>query len=146
MILDNSMRQQTGNIILNSNRNNVDLKLVSQPSKTYEYYIKSIKSALLGWQPKVLVLNSFVNDLRSELRKLPVNNASWNLRVIDRLIDRDIDYVTDNEYISCIKFILEHWQTDLIRQKIYIQYAYDRLQLRNIPFDNHLGFSLGTQK
>lgn len=132
-----SSRQKNSGISKFRNRT-VDVKKEYSEKKLH-YYTDNLKFALNGWQPKVFILNCFVKDLRAELKRLPIPN-SGNLLLVDYLIARDVDYVTDSEYINCIKFILEKWCPELLFKEKYIRYVYDGLKLEYEPYENEMGF------
>ncbi|MEX0928115.1 MAG: hypothetical protein WD266_09195 [Balneolales bacterium] len=107
------------------------------------YYIDNMGNTLMGWQPRVILLNRFVHHLVEELNDIPdvctLPGHAVNIELIKKLANRDIDYVTDCEYINCIKLILEIWHPGLMSKK-YIRYAYEGLAIGKEKFENDAGY------
>lgn len=105
-----------------------------------DYYIDNMGSTLLRWKPRVFLLFRFLKDLSGELRKVHGRNASARLWHVERLVGRDIEYVRDQEYIDCIKMVLEHWYPQLIEEQRYIRYVYDALDLGSYSIEDEFSF------
>lgn len=117
--------------------------------ETLNSYFVQMNNTLKGWQPKVHILNRFINDLTEELRLAyfyTSNEHAEDLVQIEKLLRRDIDYVRDNEYIDYIKFILEKWHPELISQKRYIRFVYQVLELDKEPYESEITFTAKSKQ